>query len=690
MPSPFVSSTPDWWSRRRVGLLVQMSIDSVPSWAPVGRPADRYRLDHDGSATSAPLVETLAHHRDRWHHVASHDEFVDLLTFDAFDADEWSSLARDTGAGTLVVTARDRYGLCWFDAATTDPDGRDVLRCGPGYDVLARLATACERDDLIIGATYWTGATRDTAVAGAVVDRHLRSLVADYGIRRLGGGDEGSVRIERAATVAVDDPEVVVDDRLIDGVSAIRVYDDRPPRTPIDGHWEVRIPISAGRVFNRSERDDHLATPVELVSALTEVIAKGGHAVLTLGADARGCVPDPLADRCRAVGGWVRRHRDLVDRGQPWYRWGDGECRHLVLDDVLHVIDVGGRGRFATLDPTAGRVEQIETLDGARVGFVQDDLGVTLDRPPRKERRLPQVYRVRLGPAPEPPIRLFDAPIRRPVDLAPLVDTATRGAIVQLGDGVYLGPASIPSGVTVRGLGSDRTEIRMPSDDVLRLRSGARLEHCSVVATSTSTPSISVVGDASVVVGCSVDGSIEVSGSHVRLVSVTVRSIHGAGVDHLSILRSTIVDTGDGPAGISIEGGTGHLVDSCRIGTGSTGVRISRSIGVVVRGNRFRSRWTGIELVDTQDSAVLANSFERVVRAIDMSGGSTAEVAGNLVSAGDSGTVLRDGATDCVVAGNRWERTRVGLIAWGAGVVRHHDNDCIDLGDADGAVVTGP
>ncbi|MGA1076649.1 MAG: right-handed parallel beta-helix repeat-containing protein, partial [Ilumatobacteraceae bacterium] len=153
---------------------------------------------------------------------------------------------------------------------------------------------------------------------------------------------------------------------------------------------------------------------------------------------------------------------------------------------------------------------------------------------------------------------------------------------------------------------------------------------------------------------------------------------------------STIVDTGDGPAGISIEGGSGHLVDSCRIGTGSTGGRISRSIGVVVRGNRFRSRWTGIELVDTQDSAVLANSFERVVRAIDMSGGSTAEVAGNLVSAGDSGTVLRDGATDCVVAGNRWERTRVGLIAWGAGVVRHHDNDCIDLGDADGAVVTGP
>jgi hypothetical protein len=97
-----------------------------------------------------------------------------------------------------------------------------------------------------------------------------------------------------------------------------------------------------------------------------------------------------------------------------------------------------------------------------------------------------------------------------------------------------------------------------------------------------------------------------------------------------------------------------------------------------------------VHLVDAQDSAVLANSFDRVVRAVDLAGGSAAEISGNLVTGGDSGAVVRDGATDCVVAGNRWERTRVGLITWDAGVVRHQDNDCIDLGDADGDVVTGP
>lgn len=680
MPSSTSSPRPDWWSRHRIGLFVHMSADSVPAWAPIGRPADRYRLDHDGADTSDPLVETLAHHRDRWQHVTDHADFVGLLTFDAFDADEWTALARDTGAGSLVVTARDRYGLNWFDTP-------GVSRTGP--DVLARLATACERDDLVLGASYWIG-TDD----GRTSPRDLGILVDEFGVRRLSGGDPGSVRRPRHELFGDrSGPELVVDDRLVDDPDALRVV-DRCPRVPQDEPWELRIPIGGGPAFNRAEREEHLATPAQLVSDLTEAIAKGGRALLMLGADAQGRLPSTHAERCRAVGGWLRRHRDLVDRGEPWQRWGDDHTRHLVLDDVLHVIDVSGRGVFTALDRQVGRIDRIETLDGAPIGYVQDERGVRLERPPRKEHRLPQVYRVGIGPPPEPPIRLFDEPEATTIEFGPLVASATRGTIVQLGDAVHVGSACVPSGVTVRGLGPDRTVIRVGAGDAVHLLSGARLEHCTVVAAGRDVPGSAIVvaeGDAAVVVGCSVAGTVRVTGSHVRIVSVTATAIRSDGADHVSVVRgSFVVPSDDEFTAIEINGGVGHLIDSCRIGAAPTGVRITRSVGAVVRGNRFRSRWTGVHLVDCEDTAILANSFERVVRAVDISGGSGAAVSGNLATAGDSGAVVRNGATDCTVTGNRWEHTRIGLLTWGAGVVHHHDNDCIDLGDPDGTIVSGP
>jgi alpha-L-fucosidase len=230
-------------------------------------------------------------------------------------------------------------------------------------------------------------------------------------------------------------------------------------------------------------------------------------------------------------------------------------------------------------------------------------------------------------------------------------------------------------------------------DAPVRLMAGARFEHCSVVSTepSTTAPLVDVRGDGAAIVGCAIHGSLEIHGSHARLVSITTRAIHGEHADHVSVVRSTIVDpVDDGPAGIVVDGGAGHLVDSCLIGTTRIGIRIANAVGTVVRGNRIRASWTGVRVDSCQDTAVLANSFERVARAIDVVGGSDAEVSGNLATTGDSGAVVRDGATACTVAGNRWERTRIGLLAWDVGVVHHRDNDCIDLGDPDGAVVTGP
>ena len=84
-----------WWANRRFGMMIDVSVATVPGWAPVGQQAAWYRAHLDGTTRDlnlhpSPLVETLHHHRERWGHIEAYDDFFPFLHFDRFDADEKS------------------------------------------------------------------------------------------------------------------------------------------------------------------------------------------------------------------------------------------------------------------------------------------------------------------------------------------------------------------------------------------------------------------------------------------------------------------------------------------------------------------------------------------------------------------------------------------------------------------------
>ena len=95
-------------------------------------------------------------------------------------------------------------------------------------------------------------------------------------------------------------------------------------------------------------------------------------------------------------------------------------------------------------------------------------------------------------------------------------------------------------------------------------------------------------------------------------------------------------------------------------------------------------------LVDTEATEVSANAVEQTMRAVDVDGGNDAIVSGNVAADGDTGCVLQHGASSTEVAGNYWERCRVGLLAWGAGEFRSRANTTSDLGEPDAEVIVGP
>lgn len=708
----------EWWDRRRFGLLVHTSTAAVPAWAPIGQYAEWYRAHLDGTAKDvllhpSPMVETIAHHQARWAHVERFDDFTELLTFDAFDADEWARLAVDAGMTYTVMVAKHHDGLCWWDAPHTD---HTVVSAGPRRNVLGEYADAARAAGLTFGTYYslldWSEPTYPSCgYVDEIVHPHVLDLVERYGSMMLwgdghwGGGGSHWRSDELIAAARRINPSVIANDRWWADGPGVRSFEYRLPGGILADPWEMRRGLGCSFGLNRAETPDHLLSADGIVGLLAEVLAKGGHLLLAVGPDAQGRIPAAHARRLRAAGEWVARHRRLVDRAMPWTRWGDDHVRYVVHDGDVHAIDVSGSGRFDALARTAGRVTAVVRVladgDEAPVDFEQrDDRLLLLPRSRfhqlSRDPDTPhvQVYRISLEPMPPPPIELFPAEPPETIELAPLLAGASDGQIVQLGDGTYVGPARVPDGVTVRGLGPDRTRIDGIESAAIVLGDRSRVEHCALagggdrIAWLPKTV-VRVAGQAATMLGCRVDGHVEVAAPDGRLVSCVATGVLANGADRVAVLRCTFAGV-NWDCAIDLVGGTGHVVESCDIADVLEAVRLTRTVGAHVRGNRIRARWWGVQAIDTDGTEVLANSFTRTMRAVDIDGGVYAQVTGNAVSDGDSGCVIQRGAGDTTVAGNRWERTRIGLLVWDAGDVRHHDNAAVDLLEPDAALILGP
>jgi alpha-L-fucosidase len=714
-------SMPTWWNQRRFGIFVHSNLATVPAWSPIGEYSDWYR-SHLGEDVAdvvlhpRPMVEVLAHHRDRWGHIERYDDFLPLLTFDRFDAENWAQLVRDAGAGYSVLVSKHHDGWSWWDAPNTE---RTVLHGGPRRNVLADYAAACERNDVVFGTYYslldW-GDERyaDPAYVTEVLHPHVIDLVERYGSSMLWGdghwghGPDFWRTRELLERIRAIDPDVVFNDRwwaAADDVPAgspalVRTFEYEAPDGFVDGPWELCRGIGASFCHNRAERAEHHMSGFDVVSLLTEVVAKGGHLLLNVGPAADGTVPELQRTPLEEAGRWIRAHQRLVDHSVPWDTWGDDAVRYLRLEGEVHAVDLRGRRRFAAITPDRYRVEAVQR-DGSPVGFRQHDDGLHVDGGRSSLERRSRagrvddisVYRLVLTDV-EQPIELFAPQPRQPIELAGLLRDASPGDIVQLGDGTYVGPVTVPAGVIVRGLGAGRTTIDGGGGTAVVLERNARLEHlragggpdrrawfpCQVVE---------VQGPYATMLGCRIDGHVIVRADDVVIRATSATGIVAEGADRLTVSRSEFTGM-RWDVGVHLIGGSGHEIDSCEFRDHLCGIRATDTTGTIVRGSNISARWWGIHLEQTEGAHVYGNFVDHTMRGIDIDGGTQAVIDANAVCDGDSGCIVEWGASDCQVSGNRWERCRIGVLSWEATGLHAHDNEAIDLHEPDAAYAAGP
>ncbi|NQY54887.1 MAG: alpha-L-fucosidase [Ilumatobacteraceae bacterium] len=724
---------PGWWSQRRYGMFVHASLATVPAWAPIGQYAEWY-WSHLGDSLPGvllhpqPMVEVLAHHRDRWEHLGGFDEFLPLLHFDRFDGEEWARLAVESGMGYTVMVSKHHDGLCWWDAPNTE---RTVTRGGPRRNVLAEYAAACERNDLVFGAYYslldWADPRYGTPeYTGEVLHEHVVDLVERYGASYVWGDghwDGDPARWDSASLAAKlhsIDADVLVNDRWWlngdhPGRPPVRTFEHQPPAGIVREPWELCRGVGSSFGHNRAERAEHHLGSFDIVALYTEVLAKGGNLLLNVGPALDGSIPELQAAPMRAAGEWIRRFADVLEPSTPWVSWGDDTTRLMHSGGDVIAIDLAGRGEFTAIDRRRFRVESIDVLgdpDGAieahPAAFAHDDNGLHVETARRVspvQRRLDAgghggrrlddvaVYRIRVAEV-ERPAELFAPTTPERTALGPLVEHAAAGDIVQLGDGVYHGPATVPPGVVVRGLGAGRTVLDGDGAAAISLQRNTRLEHVRVGGAAervTWRPSVAVLveGDYATVLGCEVDGHVDVRAHGATMRATQARGVISTGPARLTLSRCRFVGM-RWDVGVAIVGGTDHDIDSCQFVDHLCAVRLADTTDAVVRGNDIWARWWGLRLERTIGTHAHRNQIHRTMRAVDVDGGDRVLVDGNAVFDGDSGCLVQSGAAECVVSGNYWERCRVGLLTWDAPEVRAEGNQAVDLHDPADTFVSGP
>lgn len=718
---------PEWWSERRLGLFVHATAATVPGWAPIGEYAEWYRSHigddvHDVVLHPKPMVEVLAHHRDRWGHIEHYDDFVDLLTFDRFDAESWAELAASAGAGYTIFVSKHHDGWAWWDAPGSD---RRLTEHGPKRNVLAEYAAACERRDITFGTYFSLLDWGDDRYPGSdfvsdALHPQVLDLVERYGTAMLWGDghwnhDAGvwqtSALMERVRAI---DPDIVINDRWRasradvpdEAPGIVRTFEYHCPADIVDTPWELNRGIGHSFGHNRAERAEHHMTAGEIIDLYTEVISKGGNLLLNVGPSVDGTIPDLQSTPLRRAGAWIKRYDHVLARSRPWIIWGDRDVRYVdpcdaASDGEVIAIDLTGRGRFDALARAHHQVASVTDVEGREMHWEQTDAGLSVT--PHTGGSFPIVVcRVELADADEPDA-LFAMDADRPVALAPLLAQAKPGDVVQLGEGAYEGPVTVPAGVIVRGLGPQRTTVRgaippgtsiVPPSPVLTVARNARIEHLRVEASTDSTSRVPPVSvrldeDFATVLGCTVDGVVEVSGDDVLVRAVSGRGVHGQGADRLHVSRCQF--RGDRwNVGVELVGGGDQHVESNEFEDHLCAIRLTDTTGTTIRANTISARWWGVHLERTEGAHVHGNRVGWTMRAVDIDAGREAVVDGNSVHDGDSGCIVQQGAADCEVYGNHWDRCRIGLLTWDSIGLHHQDNIAIGLHEGDGAHVTGP
>lgn len=259
---------------------------------------------------------------------------ADQFNPEHFDADAWMKLVKAAGARYLTFTSKHHEGFSMFGSALTEYDSVDRAA---KRDFVKELIAAARTNGVKISFYYsmldWYQPDFKADLP-KYVDEFLfgqvRELCSNYGpidgIWFDGEWDHPEETWRAADLVRMIrmlQPNALVNDRLgkgVRGTTPLADFFTREQMSEIGEKtdtedkdvrpWEACLTIGTSWGYRRD--DGAPKSSDELIRTLVNVVSRGGNLLLNIGPKPDGTIPDPLADRLRAIGAWLQVNGESI------------------------------------------------------------------------------------------------------------------------------------------------------------------------------------------------------------------------------------------------------------------------------------------------------------------------------------------------------------------------------------------
>ncbi len=333
-----------------------------------------------------------------------------------FNAEQWVSATKASGARYITITSRHHDGFSMFDTEWCD---YDIVDATPfGRDVLKELADECHRQGIRIHFYYshadWRrpdyprGRTgHDTGREEGLenwdtyyefMNNQLRELLTNY-------GEVGAIWFdgvwdhdihpdfdwhldEQYAMIHELQPACLIGNNHHMDVNPgedIQIFERDKPGENYAGYSEQAIsalPLETCQTMNGSWgyriKDQNYKSVEELIHYLVTTAGRNGNLLLNVGPQPNGELPAAALERLAAMGQWLDVYGETIygTRGGDVapHPWGVSTRKGDKL--YIHILDLHDNGLYIPLKSKV--VNAVEFVGKAKVGFKQDKDGVLL------------------------------------------------------------------------------------------------------------------------------------------------------------------------------------------------------------------------------------------------------------------------------------------------------------------------
>lgn len=336
-----------------------------------------------------------------------------------FNAREWVSAIKDSGAKYITITSRHHDGFSLFGTKHSD---YNIVDATPfGRDILKELADECERQGIGLNFYYshidWTRDDYPTGRSGTrtgkdrtkedwpayykFMNNQLTELLTNYGkvgaiwFDGLWDHDVDSIPFNWQLEEQYDlihrlQPACLVANNhhcdVIEGED-IQLFERDLPGQNLAGYSEQeisRLPLETCQTMNGSwgyrAVDNNYKDPATIIRLIVGAAGRGANLLLNVGPQASGALPDAALERLKAIGEWMRANGETIYgttaghvAPQPWGCTTRKDNRlwvHVTAPDSLTTTT---NGHLELTLPEEGKVRAAKLYaDGTPVTFKRD------------------------------------------------------------------------------------------------------------------------------------------------------------------------------------------------------------------------------------------------------------------------------------------------------------------------------